>query len=232
MTRGYRYLPGGRAYSAGVAAEPGFEIVHARFQRMPELAAGFGAIEGYLDRIGRSREALCAMDLRSPRPMSLAEFREFNEEYRAVLEGWGLLDEGWNPVARTNVAPVTRAPDSAVVHGFSYVIPAVDPPPTFVVSGGGEREESRGSAIVRQGETTADALAEKIHFVRGLMKRRLEALGVEWEQSTSTNVYTAHPPAAAELLGEHPLTWHYARPPLTEIEFEMDVRAYRVELTA
>src|SRR6478609_857839 len=45
---GYRYIKGVFQYSAGVAAEPGYEIVRARFARPLPLREGFAAIEAHL----------------------------------------------------------------------------------------------------------------------------------------------------------------------------------------
>src|SRR3954467_10202563 len=41
----YSFLPGIAPYSAGVLAEPGFEIVHVRFTRYVPLQAGFDAMK-------------------------------------------------------------------------------------------------------------------------------------------------------------------------------------------
>jgi hypothetical protein len=56
---GYRYLKGMFQYSAGVAAEPGFEIERARFLLPVSLDEGFRAIAAHLyemDVRGLTRE--------------------------------------------------------------------------------------------------------------------------------------------------------------------------------
>ncbi len=63
---GYRFIKGVFRYSAGVAAEPGFEIVRARFAKVLPLAEGFARIERHLSAIGRLVSAFCACELRSP----------------------------------------------------------------------------------------------------------------------------------------------------------------------
>ncbi len=229
---GYRFLKSGRPYSAGVVAAPGFEIVHARFAAPPVLAAGFEATAGHLASLGRPKQALCAMELRCPRPMSLEEFKEFNDGYCSVLSKWGILGEGFNPVARTNVSPVVAPPSEPLLYGFSYTISSAAGGETFVIAGAGERGEGAGRAsdIVRWGETTEDAMAEKALSVCNRITERLSGLGLEWSAATAVNIYTAHACVASEVLGELPVTWHYARPPIVDIEFEMDVRRYRHEV--
>ena len=97
---GYRYLPGVFQYSAGVAAEPGFEIERARFLRPVPLAEGFGAIEAHLAAIGRPRAAFCACELRSPAPFTEEGYLAVNRVYVGTLEQWGICRNGANTVAR------------------------------------------------------------------------------------------------------------------------------------
>src|SRR5262245_49270280 len=102
---GFAYLLGGFPYSQGVRALDGYAIERARFARSLPVEAGFAAIEAHLASIGRPRTALCAAELRSPKPFSMEGFKAFNQGYVAVLQKWGLFREGRNPVARSNVAP-------------------------------------------------------------------------------------------------------------------------------
>ena len=88
---GYRFVPGPFQYSAGVAAEPGFEIVRARFLRPVALSEGFAAIERHLASIGRPTAAFCQCELRSPAPFTEEGFVSFNREYVGTLERWGLI---------------------------------------------------------------------------------------------------------------------------------------------
>ena len=73
--------------------------------------------------------------------------------------------------------------------------------------------------------------AEKARFVLGAMEQRMAALGFGWADVTATQVYTIfdiHPLLADEIVrrGASPggLTWHFARPPVQGLDFEMDVR--------
>ena len=105
---------------------------------------------------------------------------------------------------------------------------------SFIVSGAGELPEGSISPedVVRRGETSPEALAEKARFVLGLMEGRMASLGVGWDSVNVTDIYTVHDVnamLAEEILprigaaGRHGVTWHYTRPPIESIEFEMDV---------
>jgi hypothetical protein len=238
---GYDFLEGIEPYSSGVVAREGFEVVHVTLDKLLPWRDGFARVEEYLKDAGLGREALCGVELRSPKAFSMEGFAEFNKGYRQLLEDWGLMVDGQNPVARTNVAPFDHAPDEVSLFAFSHTVPNADMGrPTFVVAGGGE---VRGSLceenIVRLGETDADAMAEKAAWVMDIMENRLTGLGVGWDQVTATDVYTVHPlrdivegvlfprMGAAALKG---MTWHYSRPPIVDIEFEMDLRGVVREL--
>lgn len=237
---GYRYLKSVFQYSAGVAAEAGFEIHRARLARPLPLAEGFHAVERHLAALGRPTTAFCACELRSPEPFSEQGFIDFNRGYVQTLERWGLYKDGANPVARTNVCPQHEPPPSPSLYAFSYTVPAPRAAGSFIVSGGGEAAEGKGSyreRIVRYGDTSPDGLREKMRFVVGAMERRLEALGFGWIDATSVQAYTVHDigalvPAeiAARGAARNGLNWYYCRPPVVGIDFEMDVRGPAREL--
>ena len=232
---GYDFLEGIEPYSSGVVAHDEFEVVHATLDKLVPWRDGFAQVEEYLRDFGLGREALCGVELRSPEVFSMEGFAEFNKGYRELLEDWGLMVDGQNPVARTNVAPFDHAPDEVSLFAFSHTAPNADiGRPTFVVAGGGEvRGGLCAENILRLGETGADAMAEKAAWVMDIMENRLTGLGVGWDQVTATDVYTVHPlrdivegvllprMGAAALKG---MTWHYSRPPIVDIEFEMDLR--------
>jgi hypothetical protein len=238
---GYSFLRGISPYSAGVIASPGFEIVHVRFERTLALERGFATIAAYLEAVHRRREALCGVELRSPRPFTFQGFQEFNQRYVAILQQWGVLLDGLNPVARTNVAPELSPPAEPSVFGFSLTVPAENAPASFVIAGAGELPEGSLDPhdVVRRGETSPDALREKARFVVGLMASRLNALGAGWAQVTATRIYTIHdihPFLAQDILGEmreaaaSGVNWLFARPPIQSIEYEMDLRGCRREV--
>jgi hypothetical protein len=69
------------------------------------------------------------------------------------------------------------------------------------------------------------------------MERRLGLLGFGWADALSTQAYTVQNIGhlAGELLAARGatvggLTWHYARPPVIDLEFEMDVRSAAREI--
>jgi hypothetical protein len=173
--------------------------------------------------------------LRSPAPFTEDGFLAFNEVYVATLEQWGLFDSRINPVARSNVCPEIDPPPEPSFHAFAFTVAAAQAAPSFVIAGSGEAPEGRGNYrdhIVRRGETSAEALREKARFVLGEMERRLGLLGFTWADTTATQAYTVrdlYPFLADDIVrcgaARAGLTWHFCRPPVRELEFEMDCRA-------
>jgi hypothetical protein len=235
---GYRYIPGVFQYSAGVAALPGHEIRRIRFRQPVPLAAGFERIAAHIAAAGRPLTALCACELRSPAPFTEDGFRAFNEIYVTTLGQWGLFDGRVNPVARSNVCPEIDPPAPSF-HAFAFTVAATQIVPSFVIAGSGEAPEGRDSYaahIVRRGESDAGAMREKARFVLGEMERRLGLLGLTWADTTATQVYTVRDPypfVADEIVrrgaARAGLTWHFCRPPVRELEFEMDCRGIAIE---
>jgi hypothetical protein len=85
--------------------------------------------------------------------------------------------------------------------------------------------------IVRRGDTSPDGMREKARFVLAELEQRMAALGFTWADTTATQVYTVHdlhPFLADEIVGRGAaragLTWHFARPPVMEFDYEMDTR--------
>lgn len=238
----YQFLPGGEPYSSGVVADPGFEIVHVTLRKPVAWRAGFTQAGELLARHNRPKTALCAMELRSPEPFSVQGFDDFNQEYCSVLREWGVHVDGANPVARTNVCPAAAKISEPSLYAFSFVRPSESAHhPTFVVAGAGEVRSGAvdRNRIVRLGETSADAIAEKANYVCSVMEDRLQKLGGNWNDLSTVNVYTVHPiePHLRGLLLPklasgvlHGLHWHYTRPPVVDIEFELDMRGTTTEL--
>jgi len=240
----YRYIKAVFQYSGGVAAEAGFEIERARFFRPLPLADAFAAVEAHLQRMGRPLTSFAACELRSPAPFTDQGFYDFNKAYVATLARWGIYQGGEqpvNPVARTNVCPVYGAPAEPVMAAFSYTVPAQpNARGTFILAGSGDARAQGNSyqeRIIRMGDTSPEALREKVLFVVAEMERRLGLLGFTWTDAVSTQVYTVQ--NIGHLVGDvlaargacaEGLVWHYARPPVQGLEFEMDVRAAAREL--
>lgn len=233
---GYDFLRGISPYSAGAVAQAGFVVEHARFLRALPLKSGFDAIDAHLRKLNRPKQALCGMELRSPKPFTFTGFGEFNKGYVSILKSWDVfMPDGLNPVARTNVAPEVNPPAEPSIHGFSYTMPAKTSRPTFIIAGAGELPEGSLDPhdVVRRGDTSAAALVEKARFVMGLMEGRLKGLGLSWADVTVSEIYTVHditPFLRNEILKRmgsasgQGVTWHFARPPIETIEYEMDLR--------
>jgi hypothetical protein len=243
---GYRYIKAVFQYSGGVAAQRGYEIERARFVKPLPLRDAYAAVEAHLTSLGRPTTAFCACELRSPEPFTEQGFYDFNKVYVQTLARWGIYresGEALNPVARTNVCPMYNKPAEPVMHAFSYTVPAQRAASrgSFIVSGGGEAREVAGAAyrdrIVRLDDTSPEGLREKVAFVFAEMERRLKLLGFSWAEAVSTQAYTVQ--NIGHLVGElmasrgaceGGLAWHYARPPVLGLEYEMDVRGAAREL--
>jgi hypothetical protein len=87
------------------------------------------------------------------------------------------------------------------------------------------------------GDTSTAGLREKMRYVMGEMEARLAALEFTWADAISTQAYTVHDIGA--LVGEEivkkgaaagGLSWHFCRPPIVDLEYEMDVRGAASEI--
>jgi hypothetical protein len=75
--------------------------------------------------------------------------------------------------------------------------------------------------------------------VIGLISGRLKGIDESWDTVTTANMYTVH--SVCSMLADeiirpmgasavHGVTWHYSRPPIVSIEYEMDLRGVSREL--
>ncbi len=236
----YRYIPSVFQYSAGVRAEPGFCFEQVRFRRAIPLNEGFQKIEDHLNKIGRPFTAFAHCELRSPFQFDDQGFIAFNQHYVAQLQAWGIYDpaegsvKAINPVARTNVCPEHHAPKEVSMIAFTYTVPNLSSHCSFVLSGGGDARkgpEPYSERIIAYGDCSFEGLRKKISFVIQEMSNRLQQLDLDWGQATKVQAYTIHDISywVEELLSRpglipHGLVWHYARPPVAGLEYEMDVR--------
>ena len=236
---GYRYIPGVFQYSSGVAALDGFQIERVELMRPVPLSAGFDFIERYLAGAGVPLLAFCACELRSPAQFTEAGFIAFNRHYVGTLERWGVMRGSANPVARSNVCPEQHKPAEPSFHAFCFARPKPGARGSFVVAGSGEAEE-RGASYrertVRFGDTSPAGMREKAVFVLNRMESRMAMMGKDWRDTSAVQVYTVfdpHPFMADEIVrrgaAEHGLIWHFARPPVEGLEYEMDCRGVSVE---
>jgi hypothetical protein len=230
----YRFIPAVFQYSSGAAADPGFEIERVRFDHLKPLAEGFAAAASYIQAAGRPLTAFCACELRSPAAFTEDGFRAFNEHYVKTLAAWKIYDGTTNPVARSNVCPEIDPPAAPSFYAFSFTRPRVDAGPSFVIAGGAEARGGPGSysqRIVRYRDLSPAGIKDKVCFTVGTMEERLADFGFAWKDTTAVQAYTVqdfHPVLADELVrrgaARSGLTWHFARPPVIDLEFEMDCR--------
>jgi hypothetical protein len=94
----------------------------------------------------------------------------------------------------------------------------------------------RGVHSARRPVARGDA-RKGARFVLEAMEQRIAALGFGWADVTATQVYTIfdiHSLLADEIVrrgaSSGGLTWHFARPPVPGLDFEMDVRGVAHEL--
>jgi hypothetical protein len=236
----YAFVRGIGPFSAAVTAQPGFEIVHARFLPLIALNDGYTSVERHLKAVQRPLEALCGMELRIPQVLSREGFDEFNRPYIDRLKNWGLEVAGANPVTRTNVAYETNPVPEPMLAGFFYTAPSTAQRETFVLSGVPEIASREGGVqIVARGDTSPNGLRQKLECILQVLSAHLADMKLTWELATAVNVYTVfdiYPLLAPQLLprlgtGSHAgITWHYARPPVSGLDAELDARAVRMEI--
>ena len=230
----YRFIPAVFQYSSGAAANPGFEVERVRFDALLPLAEGFARIASHIQAAGRPLTSFCACELRSPAAFTEDGFRAFNQHYVKKLAEWGLFDGTTNPVARSNVCPEIDPPAEPSFYAFSFTRPSSNPTPSFVIAGGAEARGGAGSypeRIVRYRDMSPQAWQEKVRFTTAAMESRLAEFGFAWKDTTAAQVYTVHdfhPVLVDELVRRGAtrsgLTWHFARPPVVDLEYEMDCR--------
>ena len=230
----YRFIPAVFQYSSGAAADSGYEIERVRLDKMLPLAEGFELVAKYIRAAGRPLTSFCACELRSPAAFSEDGFLKFNQHYVQTLARWGLYDGTTNPVARSNVCPEIDPPGEPSFYAFSFTRASQSRTPSFVIAGGAELRDGPGNypeRTVRYRDFSPDGLREKVRFTVGSMESRLGAFGFGWKDTTAVQAYTVHdfhPTMADELVrrgaSRSGLTWHFARPPVIDLEYEMDCR--------
>ena len=237
----FKFIQGRVPFSLGAVADAGYEVVHVTFSPLPALAAGFDRVENHLRSLGRPLNALCGMELRIPKPLSYQGFVEFNQGYIEKLISWKVHVGDLNPIARTNVAIEVEPVPWPSVYGFSYTVPSRHQQATFVLSGvpelkpggGGERE------VVAPGDITLTGMHQKVDRVLASVTALLQQIQATWADPTTIEIYTVHdfhPLLETAVLrkitsaNRHGIRWHYARPPVMDSEFEMDVRRVFQEL--
>lgn len=238
---GYSYIPSVFQYSAGVASEPGFRLEQARFSALVPIQTAFELVERHLTQIGRPFTAFAHCELRSPGQFNDIGFIEFNKQYVSTLQKWGIYQaqngntQAINPVARTNVCPEFFGPQEISMLAFTYTVPCeADAKVNFVISGAGDARpgpEPYKDRIIALGDHSQAGLQQKIEFVIQEMEKRLKSLGFTWSDVACTQAYSVHNIGGlvSSLLASQGfirtgLNWHFARPPVMGLDFEMDLR--------
>ena len=234
----YDFIPAVFQYSSGACAAQGFQIERVRFDRLMPLADGFASIAKYIQGAGRPLTSFCACELRSPAAFTEAGFHAFNQHYVKTLAEWKIFDGTTNPVARSNVCPEIDPPSEPSFYAFSFVRP-IDgqrrgTTSDFVIAGSAEARGGAGSyveRIVRYRDLSPAGLKEKVQFTIGEMEGRMAEFGFGWKDTTAAQAYTVHdihPVMADEIVrrgaARSGLIWYFARPPVVDLEFEMDCR--------
>jgi hypothetical protein len=222
----YRFLGAqGRPFSGGAVADPGFDMVHAIFERPLALHKGLEAAARHIAKVDRPALAIAGFELRVPEPFTTEGFEAFNHGYVEGLRSIGLVVEGLLPAARTNVAAAAGGVSEPSVYAVTYTVPGDRGKPAFVMSGVPE-------------EKPGDLKFMLDSMMRALSSRMAE-LGVSWEDATVIQLYGVDEvqgllvdnvlrrlgPAAV-----HGIHWFPSLPPIEGLRLEIDVRSAGKEL--
>ena len=241
----YRFLPGLPFTSLAALAADGFEIVRATFHRPRPYPEGLNDVENHLRTLRRPLHALCSLELRSARIYTREEFAEFNRGYVKRMHDSGLLVGDRVPFTRANVV-VAGTGAAQTIHAFSYTMPASPrtsrKTPTFVLAAAPEIRFAPGGRpieIIAPGDTSIEGLRRKTAFVLEVLGGWLQALQVQWSDTTNVQFYSlhdAHSALISELLpklqgaGQDGIQLIFARPPVDNIDIEIDARSTRAEV--
>lgn len=235
---GYRVLPSGSVFSGAAVAMEGHEIVHALVKPWMPLSEAWGYIEGYLKGIGRPVRALCGMELRIPKQLTMEGFKNFNSPYVEQLQKWNLLLGRYNAVCRTNVAPALDAPKEPMLHAFSYCIPSSAQGVTFCVSGAADID-GRGKPVA-EGDVSPAGMKRRLQHVVDTLTGRLAEIELDWSAVTHTDLCVVQDmpglwqsvvaPGISPAV-RHGVRVHLARPPIAGAEVELECRGVRQEVT-
>jgi len=234
---GYSFLKGGtHPFSGGVACQKGHALTRVRFRAPQPLAEGLAKAASFIKAQNRPLAALAACELRSPAPMSLADFAAFNRRYVEVLKANGFPAEAPFPMARSNVAPTLAPPSTNTLFAFTYATAAAEAPAQkdYLISGKAEIiDEPR--TVIAEGDPSPAGTEKKANYVFEQLRIRVEELGCQWSDVTGIQIYTPRSldpvvPLLKRLnLGNVGVTLHPAYPPVAPYEFEVDLRSVSVE---
>ena len=205
-----------------------------RFDRLVPLADGFAQIANYIQAAGRPLTSFCACELRSPAAFTEEDFAPSTCTTSRRSREWGPYEGTTNPVARSNVCPEIDPPSGPSFYAFAFTRPSQGTTPTFVIAGGAEARGGSGSypeRIVRYRDLSPEGLKEKVHFTVSEMERRTGTFGFGWNDTTGVQAYTIRDfhSCRSQTTGSprrHAFGPHLAfcRPPVIDLEYEMDCR--------
>lgn len=235
---GYRILPGGTVYCAGIVPHEGYEVVRVLLRPWVPLERAYAFIAEHLKGVARPIQAFCGIELRVPAPLTFSDWSAFNVPYLKQLREWGLIFGDQSGVCRSNIALALKAPAVTSVCAFSYTVPTSEKIKTFFLSGQADIDSS--GKIIAEGDTGAAAMRKRARFTIDTVGATLEKLGVGWKDTTQIALFhVAEIPDlwGSALLGSfgdaapRGVLVYYARPPLVGAEVELEARAVRQELT-
>jgi hypothetical protein len=118
-------------------------------------------------------------------------------------------------------------------------VPDADAAPSFVVAGSGEAAEGHANYrdhTVALGDTSPAGLRARRAGCWARWSAAWPPCGFGWPDTTAVQTYTVHdihPFLAEELVrrgtARHGLTWQFCRPPVRDLEYEMDCRGVALE---
>src|SRR5262249_20296948 len=87
----FRFRKGSKFSSGGTVAVPGYEIVHVTFNAAPPMEKALEQVDRFLSQQHRPPQALCGIELRSPKPFTFAEFGKLSDRYWELLSKRNLM---------------------------------------------------------------------------------------------------------------------------------------------
>jgi len=242
----YSYLPSVFQYSAGVMAEPGYRLEQIRFKHAVPLQDGFKAVESRLRFLGRPFTAFAHCELRSPKQFDDQGFIDFNKTYVRQLQSWNIYTpavdgvDAINPVARTNVCQSIMVHKKFQCMRLPILCQALSSKQVLlsrVVEMPEKALNPTKTVSLPLGMFLKQDCRKKMAFVIEEMANRLRSFDLKWSDVTKVQAYSIHNIALLvdELLAkpgliQHGLTWHFARPPVAGLDYEMDLRGSVNEL--
>lgn len=220
-TGNYRFLAAqGRPFSGGAVADPGFDLVHATFERPLPLSKGLEAAARHLAEVARPVHAIAGFELRIPTPLNAEDFETFNHGYVDSLKSMGLVVDGLMPAARTNVAATVGGVSEPSLYALTYTAPSDRGRPAFVMSGVPEEEPGDLEAML-------DSMMR-------VLSTRMSELGVSWKAASAIQLYGID--VVQGLLVDYVLRhlgpsavrgihWFPSLPPVEGLRLEIDVRS-------